>query len=118
MTLPKISSFVVAVLFLATRVPALAQTTGSAPPFHGSLFGAHESANSTQKLDVSALLLEAYDDNLFATLGSTVDPRSRQVEGFYTMLQPGIGYTLAHPRIQVGVTGVSALGYYPDFHEI
>ena len=64
-------------------------------------------------------VLEAYDDNLFATLGSsTVDPRSRQVGGFYSMLQPGIDYHLNRRRVQVGVTGASALGYYPDFHEI
>jgi hypothetical protein len=114
----RLSSFVAGALLVAGCLPAAAQTTGSARPFHGSLFGTHESANSTQKLDVLALVLEAYDDNLFATLGSTVDPRSRQVGGFYTMLQPGINYTLSHRRMQVGVTEASAVGYYPDFHEV
>jgi len=114
----RLPSFVAAALLVAGCVPVAAQTTGSARPFHGALFGAHGSENSTQKLDVSALVLEAYDDNLFATLGSTVDPRSRQVGGFYSMLQPGIDYHLNHRRVQVGLTGASALGYYPDFHEI
>src|SRR3954447_5625992 len=99
-----LSSFVAGALLVAGCLPAAAQTTGSARPFHGSLFGTHESANSTQKLDVLALVLEAYDDNLFATLGSTVDPRSKQAGGFYTMLQPGINYTLNHRRVQIGVT--------------
>jgi hypothetical protein len=118
MLMQKISSFVAGVLCLASCVPVAAQTTGSARPFHGALFGGQESQNSTQKLDVSALVLEAYDDNQSATLGSTVDPRSRQVGAFYTMLQPGIDYRLTHGRAQVGVTGASALGYYPDFREL
>jgi len=114
----RLSSFVAGALLVAGCVPVAAQTTGSARPFHGALFGEHGSRTSTQKLDVLALVLEAYDDNLFATLGGNVDPRSGQVGGFYTMLQPGIDYRLTHRRVQVGITGASALGYYPDFHEI
>jgi len=98
-------------------MPVAAQT-GSARPFHGALFGAHEIQNSSQALDVSALVLEAYDDNLFATLGGTVDPRSRPASGFYSMLLPGIDYRVTRPRYQFGVTGTSALGYYPDLHEV
>jgi len=113
-----ILSFATGVLLLSSCVPALAQTTGSARPFRGALFGAHGSEASTQRLDVSGLVLEAYDDNLFATLGSTVDPTSRQRAGFYTMLQPGIDYRLTQRRVQVGVTGASALGYSPDFREL
>jgi hypothetical protein len=103
---------------VAGCVPVAAQTTGSARPFHGALFGERASHNSPQKLDVTAVVLEAYDDNLLATLGSSVDPSTRQVGGFYTMLQPAIDYRLNHRRVQVGVTGASALGYYPDFREL
>jgi len=99
-------------------MPAAAQTIGSARPFHGALFGAHGTVSSPQTLDVSALVLEAYDDNLLATLGGTIDPRSRPVGGFYTMLQPGVDYRLTHRRVRVGVTGASAFGYYPDFREL
>jgi hypothetical protein len=114
----RILPFVTGVLLFSSSVPAVAQTTGSARPFHGALFGSHGNETSTQRLDVWGLVLEAYDDNLFATLGSTVDPTSRQMGGFYTMLQPGVDYRLTHRRVQVGVVEASALGYYPDFKEI
>jgi hypothetical protein len=114
----KTLSFTAGVLLLSGSVPAAAQTSGSARPFRGALFGSHGDEKSTQRLDVSGLVLEAYDDNLFATLGSSVDPRSRQMDGFYTLLQPGIDYRFTQQRVQVGVTGMSALGYYPDFREL
>jgi len=110
--------FVAGVLLLASCLSVAAQTTGSARPFRGALFGSHGTEASTQRLDVSGLVLEAYDDNLFATLGGSVDPRSRPVAGFYSMLLPSIDYGLAHRRFQLGVTGASALGYYPDLHEV
>jgi hypothetical protein len=106
------------VVFLASCVSAAAQTTGSSRPFQGALFGASTAKISSTSLNVSGFLLEAYDDNLFATLGGSVDPRSRPATGFYTMLMPGVDYTFAHPRWQVGVTGLSALGYYPDLQEV
>lgn len=115
MSTRRILSFATGVLLLSSSVPALAQTTGSARPFRQSLFGSHGNETSTQRLDVSGLVLEAYDDNLFATLGSTVDPRSSQLGGYYTMLQPTVDYKLTERRVQVGITGASALGYYPDF---
>ena len=113
-----LSSFVVGALFVADCMPVAAQTTGSARPFHGALFGVHSAQNSTQKLDVSAMLLQAYDDNVFATLGSNVAPGSGQVSGFFNMLQPAVDYRLTHARVQVGLTGASAMGYYPQFHEL
>lgn len=114
----RIFRFVTGVLLCSSSVPALAQTTGSARPFRGGLFGAQRPQKSSQSLDVSAFVLEAYDDNLFATLGGTVDPRSRPVEGFYSMLLPGVDYRLSNRRFQVAVTGLSALGYYPDVREV
>jgi hypothetical protein len=114
----RICSFVAGVLLLASCVPAAAQSTGSSRPFQGALFGPQSTKTSSTSLDASGLLLQAYDDNLFATLGEGVDPRSRPASGFYTMLLPGIDYRFAHPRWQVGVTGLSALGYYPDLHEV
>src|SRR4029079_3803473 len=74
--------------------------------------------NTPQTLDVSGMLLEAYDDNLFATLGGNVDPRSRPVDGFYTMLLPALDYRLNDRRYHVAVSGASALGYYPDVHQV
>lgn len=113
----KIFWYVAALLLLSSRVPASAQTTGSDRPFRMALFGAQRSEKVPQTLDVSAFLLEAYDDNLFATLGPA-DPNTKPVSGFYTMLTPGVNYRLAHPRFQVGITEASALGYYPDVSQV
>jgi len=110
--------FVCGVLLLSACLPVAAQTTGSARPFHGALFGSFRTQNTPQTLDVSGMLLEAYDDNLFATLGGNVDPRSRPSSGFYTMPLLGIDYRLTHRRYNVAVVGASALGYYPDVHEV
>src|SRR4249919_1805054 len=96
----RLSSFVAGAVLVAGCVPVAAQTTGSARPFHGALFGALRTENTPQTLDVSAMLLEAYDDNLFATLGGTVDPRSRPARGFYTMLLPGVNYRLSRRQYQ------------------
>ena len=113
-TIPSVAG----VLLLSACLPVAAQTTGSDRPFHGQLFGSFRTENTPQSLNVSGMLLEAYDDNLFATLGGNVDPRSRPVSGFYTMLMPAVDYRLNHRRYQVGVSGASALGYYPDVHEV
>lgn len=83
-----------------------------------SLFGPHETERVPQALDVSAYMLEAYDDNLFATLGPVVDPNARPVSGFYTMLMPGVDYRLTRRAFRLAVTEMSALGYYPDLHEV
>src|SRR6185295_11048884 len=99
----KICSFVAGALLVASCVPVAAQTTGSDRPFHGALFGAQRTRNTPQALDVSTMLLEAYDDNLFATLGGSVDPRSRPASGFYTMLLPGVDYRLSHRQYQVAL---------------
>jgi hypothetical protein len=107
---------VAAALMLSICPPATAQT-GSERPFHGQLFGSHQTQASPQALDISAYALEAYDDNLFATLGP-VDPTSRPTGGFYTMLSPSVEYRLSERRFQVGIAGVSALGYYPDVHQV
>src|SRR4051812_25148679 len=108
----------VAVLFLSPCLPAAAQTTGSDRPFHGALFGSNRTKNTPHTLDVSGMLLEAYDDNVLATLSGNVDPTSRQNSGYYTMLLPGVDYRFANRRYQVAVAGASALGYYPDIHKV
>jgi len=116
--LHRIIPFTAGVVLLSACLPVAAQTTGSSRPFHGALFGSFRTESTPQTLDVSGMLLEAYDDNLFATLGGNVDPRSRPVDGFYTMLLPAADYRLNHQRYQVAISGASALGYYPDIHQV
>ena len=99
---------------MAGCVPAAAQTTGSDRPFHGALFGPRHADTATQRLDVSVMALEAYDDNILATLGGTVDPNQQQVGGYYSMLQPSLDYGWKGRRAQIGITEASAFGYYPQ----
>jgi len=103
---------------LAACVPAMAQTTGSARPFHGALFGVRHADTSAQRLDVSITALEAYDDNVFASFGATVDPNQQQVGGFYSMLQPSADFGWKGRRAQIGISGASAFGYYPQLKSV
>jgi hypothetical protein len=118
--LPKIvPTFTCAALLAAGCLPAAAQTTGSSRPFRGALFGANRVDNATQRLDVSVSLLEAYDDDVFGTTGGgQVTPTTRQIGGFFSMLQPSFGYQFKGRRAQVGITEASALGYYPEVGEV
>jgi hypothetical protein len=115
----KILSFASAVLLTAGCLPAEAQTTGSSRPFRGALFGANRVDNSAQRLDVSVLLLEAYDDDVFGTTGgSQVNPGTRQVGGYFTMLQPAFDFQWSGRGAQFAATEASALGYYPELREV
>ena len=111
--------FATAVLLAAASVPAAAQTTGSSRPFRGALFGANRVDNSNQRLDISVLLVEAYDDDVFGTTGgSQVNPGTRQIGGYFSMLQPTLQYRWKGRRAEFGVTEGSALGYYPQLGEV
>jgi hypothetical protein len=114
----RLSSFVAGALLVAGCVPVAAQTTGSARPFHGALFGPKRADNSTQNLDLSLLAVEAYDDNVSASLGGTVDPNQRQVGGYFSMLQPSVDYRWKGRRTQIGISGASAFNYYPQLRSI
>lgn len=115
----KILSFASAVLLAAGCLPAAAQTTGSSRPFRGALFGANRADNSTQRLDVSVTLLEAYDDDVFGTTGAgQVNPGTRQLGGYFSMLQPTLDFRWAGRRAQFAATEASALGYYPQLGEV
>jgi hypothetical protein len=113
-----VPSFACAVLLAAGCLPAAAQTTGSARPFHGALFGANRPDDSTQRLNISVSLLEAYDDDVFGTTGGSANPSTRQVGGYFSMLQPSLDYQWKGRRAQVGISEASALGYYPQLGEV
>jgi hypothetical protein len=114
----KIVSFASAVLLAAGCLPAAGQTIGSPRPFRGALFGANRADNSTQRLDVSVSLLEAYDDDVFGTTGGSVNPATRQVGGYFSMLQPAFDFRWTGRRAQFAATESSALGYYPQLGEV
>jgi hypothetical protein len=105
-------------MLLAGSVPAWAQGKGSDRPFKGALFQGNRSVNSTQSLEISLSLLEAYDDDVFAGVGSTVSPTSRGVGGYFTALQPGLDYKRAGRRLSVGISGASAFRYYPELQDV
>lgn len=105
-------------ILLAGCVPARAQGAGSDRPFKGALFGGNRPVNSPQSLDISLSLLEAYDDDVFAGVGSTVSPTSRGVGGYFTALQSGIDYKRVSQRLSVGVSGTSAFRYYPELRKV
>jgi hypothetical protein len=114
-----VPSFTCAVLLAVSCLPAAAQTAGSARPFRGALFGANRPDDSTQRLNISVSLLEAYDDDVFGTTGgSQVNPGTRQVGGYFSMLQPSLDYQWRGRRAQFGISEASALGYYPQVGEV
>jgi hypothetical protein len=93
---------------LGAPSPCLAQGPSERPA--GGLFGGRSGSSDGQRLDLSATLLEAYDDNLLAEAGS-VSPGSPVVSGFFTMLQMDGRYRWANSRIDLGVSGGSAFRY-------
>jgi hypothetical protein len=106
------------VFLAASSVPAAAQTSVSARPFHGALFGANRADASAQRLDLSIVFLESYDDNVFATTGGSVNPGAAQSSGYYSMLQPSLDYRWGGRRTQLAVSEASALGYYPQLGRV
>lgn len=103
------------VCLIGTSSPTLAQTPGSDRPFRG-LFGRGSQGSGGQSLDVSATLVEAYDANLLAEVG-TISPGAPTLSGHYTMLQAGGAYAWATQRVQLGMTGASAFRYYGQLHK-
>lgn len=78
-----------------------------------ALFGRGNGGTGGQTVDVSATIVEAYDDNLLAETGG-VSQGTPAVSGQYTMLQAGGKYSWTTRRLQVGITGDSAFRSY-DF---
>ena len=104
----RLPSFVAAALLVAGCVPVAAQTTGSARPFHGALFGAHGSENSTQKLDVSALVLEAFLD----TQASVRSSRRRSQAGLVHLVNGCRGDAEFGGSRTIGSAGASPAGAF------
>ncbi|MEO5895014.1 MAG: hypothetical protein ABIS06_04885 [Vicinamibacterales bacterium] len=97
--------------------PALAQTsTGSGRPF-GGLFGARSERTGGHNLELTATLVQAYDDNLLAESGG-ISAGTNLVGGQYSMLQAGTQYKWAGRSVQLGINGSSAFRYYGQVGDV
>jgi hypothetical protein len=98
-------------LTLGVNTPLVyAQSRPSDRPYR-ALFGRGHQGTSGQTLNVSATVMQAYDDNLLADAGS-VTPGGVVVGGQYTMLQTAADYAWSSERLQLGITGASAFRHY------
>jgi hypothetical protein len=89
---------------------ACAQGMRSDRPFR-ALFGRGNAGTGGQTVDLSATMVEAYDDNLLAEVGG-VTAGSPAVGGQYTMVQAGGKYSWIARRVEIGITGASAFRSY------
>jgi hypothetical protein len=101
---------IAALCIVGTGSVAFAQAPGSERPFR-ALFGRGSQGAAGQSIDVSATLVEAYDDNLLAETGG-ISPGVAALSGAYSMLQAGGTYAWANERVHVGMTATSAFRYY------
>jgi hypothetical protein len=83
----------------------------------GLFGGAGVDANAHQSLNLSMSLIEAYDGNRLADVGS-VTPTVFQTGGFYTGFVPGVDFASHTQRVHVAVTAGSNLRYYGDVHQV
>ena len=97
----------------AVAAPASAQGTATDRPFRG-LFGSAHGPVATHSLDVSASLVEAYDDDVMAETGSVFAPTSQQVGGTFTMFSPSVRYSRSGRKAQIGLNASAALAHYPQ----
>ncbi len=96
---------------LAGSATASAQTIELSRPYAG-LFGRKAEAQTVHSLDLTAVVVEAYDDDVFAdTIGGS-NPLFAPTSGYYTMLQGNANYTWQRPRTQFGATVASVVRYY------
>jgi hypothetical protein len=66
-----------------------------------------------QSVHLTSTLVEAYDDNLFADVGS-VNPAALIVSGTYTMLQNDFQYSWKNRQSQFGASAAAITRYYTD----
>lgn len=96
----------------------LAQTTLSARPYQGQ-FGTTTDTTARQKLDLTATVSEAYDDNVSADQnGSVPNPSSAQIGGFFTEFGGTANYAWHKRGLQFAATGASIFRYYNDLGEV
>lgn len=82
-----------------------------------ALFGRGASGTEGQSLDVSAVVVEAYDDNLLAE-GGGLTPGVNALSGRYSMFLGEGEYAWTTRRVQLGITGASAFRYYGEVGDV
>jgi len=82
-----------------------------------ALFGHGNQGNEGELLNVSAVVAEAYDDNLLAEGGGLV-PGATTLTGRYSMFLGDAEFAWTTQRIQLGVTGASAFRYYGQVGDV
>ncbi len=107
-----------ALVACAAPSPLLAQTTLSPRVYQGQ-FGTTTDTTAEQKLDLTATVSEAYDDNVNADQnGSLPNPSTAQVGGFFTQFGGTANYAWQKRGLQFAATGASTFRYYNDLGEV
>ena len=107
---------ILAMFVLAADSAVFAQTPGPARPDVG-LFGRKAEPKTVQTLDISASVLESYDDDVYAD-GGTINPVVPPTSGFFTNFDASANYGWQGRHTQFGATGGSAVRYYHDLGNV
>jgi hypothetical protein len=111
MTRTTLGAFGFALVMLGGEVSVLAQQTADLSRPYQGLFGRRAQAPSPQTLDITAVLVEAYDDDVYGDMAS-LNPLVPRMDGYYTMLQADANYGWQVPRRQFGASAGSVFRYY------
>lgn len=83
------------------------------------LFGQSRVPSPSESVDLSAVVVEAYDDDVFADRGGAgPNPLSRQESGYYTMLVANFNYAQRGGRTRVGANASSTLRYFGKMNDV
>jgi hypothetical protein len=102
-------------MFVDTAVAQTARRPLDRP--YRALFGHGNQGNEGQLLNVSAVVAEAYDDNLLAEGGGLI-PGAATLTGRYSMFLGSAEYAWMTQRVQLGVTAASAFRYYGQVGDV
>jgi len=103
---------------LLWAAPVRGQTP--APPVRqpqGLFGGVRPDAAAKTRLDLSASVIEGYDNDVPVSLRPLIDPSNLQSGGFSTALSTSAAYAWRNARTQVGVNANSLVRHYADLGE-
>ena len=103
---------VLSLCLLAAASPVFAQATGGGRPFRG-LFGSPRGAATSEMLDLTVSVVEAYDDDVLADSGSVFGPLQEPLGGYFTMLTSTASYQKLGTRAQISGNVASNFAYFP-----
>jgi hypothetical protein len=102
---------------LGTAAAAFAQAPGSDRPYRG-LFGSARGPVASQTWDVTATIVEAFDQDILAEGGSLFGPVGDPVGGYFTMLTAGSKYQSVRGATQWSANVASTFAYYNDLGDV